>query len=314
MVRPAAKRGVRPYLQEQLGLSERRACRLLGLARSTARYRCSKGEDPILEELVGIAGKWRGCGYRRVYDELRKKGHKINRKKVERLFRVLELGVRQKRKKIRRVANKTPRPVITQRNQMWAMDFISDRLTHGMAYRMLTLIDIHTRECLATESRRSLTSRHVVAILDRISAVQGIPDSIRVDNGPEFISHALGRWARHNQVTLSFTDPGSPTQNGHIESFNGTLRAECIDLWWMETMEEVRNASEEWRKRYNEERTHSSLKATPASFARRTQSRPFRPLPADKIKDRPVGKVENAKSAFPTFPQDLPLQLETLAS
>lgn len=312
MVRPAVRRGVRQYLREEMGLSERRSCRLIGLARSTARYRSSKAEDPILEELRSLAEKWRGCGYRRVYDELRKKGHPINRKRVERLFRLHQLGVAQKRKRVRRETSKAPRQVITQRNQMWAMDFVFDRLSNGRAYRILTLIDIHTRECLAIEARRSLTSRHVVAIVERVSAVQGTPDAIRVDNGPEFISHALGNWARNNGVILSFTDPGSPTQNGHIESFNGTLRAECIGLWWIDTMAEVHNVSEEWRKRYNEERTHSAIKATPASFARTTESRPFRPLTPNKTKDRPDGKVENARNAFSTFPQDPLLESKTM--
>lgn len=315
MVRPAAKRGVRQYLREEMGLSERRACRLIGFARSTARYRSTKAEDSIEKEVLVLAAIWVGCGYRRVYDELRKKGFKVNPKRVERLFRLHQLGVpKKKRRRIRRVASQVPRPLITQRNQMWAMDFVSDRLTNGMAYRMLTLIDIHTRECFAIEAKRSLTSRQVVAVLDRVSAVQGVPDAIRIDNGPEFISHALKSWAANNEVQLAFTDPGSPTQNGHIESFNGTLRAECIDLWWIDTMAEVREVSEAWRRRYNEERTHSSINATPASFVWTTESRPFRALARKRTQHRPDGKVENAKSAFSTFPQDPPLQSETMTN
>jgi putative transposase len=196
---------------------------------------------------------------------------------------------------------------------MWAMDFVSDRLTNGMAYRMLTLIDIHTRECFAIEAKRSLTSRHVVAILDRIAAVQGTPDAIRIDNGPEFISHTLRSWAANNNVHLDFTDPGSPTQNGHIESFNGTLRAECIGLWWMSTMADVRVETDQWRRRYNVERTHFVINDTPAAFALKTSSRPFRALSKQETKYRPDGKVENAKSAFSTFPQDPLLPPATMA-
>ena len=304
MVRPGAKRNARQYLRENMGLSDRRACRLVGLSRSSARYRTSRSEDPILQELLELAVKWRGCGYRRIHDELRKKGRRINHKRVERLFQVHQLGVPRRRKRLRRVAVKIAKPLITQRNQMWAMDFVSDRLANGMAYRMLTLIDIHTRECFAIEAKRSLTSRHVVAILDRIAAIQGTHDAIRLYNGPEFISHALGSWAANNGVHLAFTDPGSPTQNGHIESFNGTLRAECIDLWWMSTMADVRMETDQWRRRYNVERTHFVINDTPAAFALKASSRPFRALSKQKTKYRPDGKVENAKNAFSTFPQD----------
>ena len=291
-----------------MGLSDRRACRLIGLARSTARYRSQKAEDPQLEQVFAVAAKWRGCGYRRTYDELRKNGTIINHKKVERLFRVFELGVRGKRKRLPLKARKAERPAITMKNELWAMDFVSDRLENRIAYRMLTLIDLHTRECLAIEARRSLTARNVVAVLDRIAAVQGVPDSIRIDNGPEFISHALKSWAANNQVHLEFIEPGRPTQNAHIESFNGTLRAECIDLWWMETMSDVRKEVEAWRRRYNTERTHFVIKNTPAAFANATRSKPFRALTTKNTKyrrDRPDGKVENAKPPFSTFPQDL---------
>lgn len=316
MVRPSAKVNARQYLRDEMGLSDRRTCRLLGLSRSTARYRSCRGPDPIVEELLKLAVKWRGCGYRRVHDELRKRGLMVNHKKVERLLQLHGLGVGRKRKRWHRVRAKADKPQISQRNEMWAMDFVSDRLTNGMAYRMLTLIDIHTREGLAIEARRALTSRNVVAVLDRIAAVQGTPDAIRIDNGPEFISYALASWAKNNSVHLAFTDPGSPTQNGHIESFNGTLRAECIGLWWMGTMAEVRMETEQWRRRYNGERTHFVINDTPAAFALKTASRPFRPLADKKTKYRPDGKVENAKSAFSTFPQDplVPITISTEAN
>jgi putative transposase len=260
----------------------------------------------MVDEVFAQAEKWRGCGYRRTHDEMRKMGRPINHKKVERLFRLHQLGVPRKKKRTRRIPIKLEQSSITERNQMWAMDFVSDRLTGGKTYRMLTLIDIHTRECLAIEARYSLTARHVVDVLDRVCAVQGTPDAIRIDNGPEFISHALKSWADNNAVRLSFIDPGCPTQNGHIESFNGTLRAECIGLWWMDSMTDVRETVEQWRHRYNVERTHFVIDDTPAAFARKTPSRPFRPLTGKKTKYRPDRKVENAKSAFPTFRQGLP--------
>lgn len=287
-----------------MNLSDRRTCRVLNLARSTARYRSRKREDPLLGEILTLSEKWRGCGYRRVYDEMRKKGHRINHKKVERLFRELKLGVKRKRKRLRIQAVKSEGPVITQRNEMWAMDFLFDRLTNGREYRMLTLIDIHTRECLRIEVRRSLTSRQVIEVLDRVAAVHGLPDAIRVDNGPEFISHALRSWAENNGVQLAFTDPGCPTQNGHIESFNGTLRAECLGLWAMDTLNEVTEVVEEWRRRYNLERTHFEIGRTPAEFAQHASSRPFRALSTNRTKYRPDGKAENKKAVFhfPTGP------------
>ena len=306
MVKPGAKLRVRLHLREEMGVSDRRACRLLGLARSTARYQSIRAPDPVVVEVLKMAAIWRGCGYRRTYDELRKKGLEVNRKKVERLFRLYKLGAGKRNRRLRIKPRKDERPAIIERNQMWAMDFVCDRLDNGLEYRMLTLLDVHTRECLAIDAQRSLTSRQVVAALDRVAVVQGLPDAIRVDNGPEFISHALASWASNNSVRLAFTDPGSPTQNGHIESFNGTLRAECIDLWWMQTMAQVKQTTEQWRRRYNTERTHFVIKSTPAALAQKTASRPFRALSSNSVKYRPGRKVENAKAALSTFPQDPP--------
>lgn len=314
MVKPGAKVRVRLHLREELGVSDRRVCRVLGLARSTARYQTSRAADPVVEEVLTMAAIWRGCGYRRTHDELRKKGLKVNRKKVERLFRVHKLGAGKRTRRVRMKPRKDERPAILERNQMWAMDFVSDRLDNGSEYRMLTVLDVHTRECLAIDSQRSLTSCQVVAALDRVAAVQGLPDAIRVDNGPEFISHALASWASNNNVHLAFTDPGSPTQNGHIESFNGTLRAECIDLWWMQTMTQVKQTTEQWRRRYNTERTHFVIKTTPAAFVQKTTSRPFRALSSKNVRYRPGRKVENAKAAFSTFLQDPPPLSTTMAA
>jgi putative transposase len=156
------------------------------------------------------------------------------------------------------------------------------------------MMDRYTRQCLTITAARTMTARRVVMLLDQITSRQGLPSSIRVDNGPEFNSHALHRWAAKNGVALDFITPGRPTENGHIESFNGTLRKECIDLWWVETLEEACAILEAWRVQYNEQRTHSALGATPSAFAR---SCPHR-------RNRPDGKAENAR-AFTAFPQAL---------
>ena len=226
----------------------------------------------------------------------------INRKRVARIYREYGLGVTRKAKTYKRIRGSEPAEQATRANESWAMDFLADRLENGHKYRIFSLLDRHTRECLALEARRSMPAQRVVEFLDGVAAVRGLPDRIRIDNGPEFISHALRQWAERNGVRLEFIEPGRPMQNGHIESFNGRLRAECADLWWTETLSEAQTALDEWRCRYNERRDHSSLgDVTPIAYAKMAEWVPFRKL--GESNPSPDGKEENA-SAFPSFPQD----------
>jgi putative transposase len=236
-------------------------------------------------------------------DELRKEGRKVNHKRVQRLVSRYELGQRAKRKRTRM---KNQRPQLeqpTRANESWSMDFLSDRLENGLAYRILTMLDRHTRECLTITPNRTMTARRVVAILDRIASQRGLPISIRIDNGPEFNSHALHGWAERNGVHLDFITPGRPTENAHIESFNGTLRKECVELWWVESIADAHTILEHWQAQYNNERTHSAIRMTPSAFGRCCERVAHR-APIGRL--RPDGKAENA-AAFPAFPQAPPL-------
>ena len=198
---------------------------------------------------------------------LRREGWRVNKKRVYRLYRAAGLTVRRRgRRKLRVV--RAPRPMTVARpNERWSMDFVSDYLADGRRYRTLNVVDAFTRECLAIEVDFSLPSARVVRVLDKVIWEYGLPESIRVDNGPEFISKALDLWASQHSVKLDFIQPGKPMQNGHVESFNGRFRDECLSQHHFPTLARARAEIEIWRAHYNCERPHSSLDArTPKEF------------------------------------------------
>lgn len=207
-------------------------------------------------------------GYRRIHVLLQREGLKINRKRVYRLYCLENLNVRLKSRR-----KQVSRPRIelvkeSRANEVWAMDFVSDQLFNGTWFRTLTIVDVFTRECLATHVGQSLKGVDVVYALERICSERGTPESIRVDNGPEFVSKELDLWAYHCGVKLSFSRPGKPTDNPHIESFNGSLREECLQTHWFLSLEDAKIKIETWRRDYNEFRPHSSLGyRTPKEFA-----------------------------------------------
>lgn len=206
---------------------------------------------------------------------LRREGWNVNRKRVYRLYREEGLNLRAKRPK-RRVAAaaRIGRPEITGLNDCWSMDFVSDTLADGRRYRALTIVDNFSRECLGIKADQSVTGQHVVALLERICFYRGAPRTIRVDNGPEFISKALDQWAYENEVTLDFSRPGKPADNAFIESFNGSFRDECLNANWFESLTDAKAKIDAWRKEYNEFRPHSSLgDLTPRDFARKQARR-----------------------------------------
>ena len=175
----------------------------------------------------------------------------MNHKRVERLVRLHGLGAKKKTKRIRSRLETSAPIEVTRVNEGWSMDFLSDRLDSGLSYRILAVIDRRSRECIGLEPARAMTARRVVEILDRIAAERGLPVSIRVDNGPEFDSHALREWATKNGVQLEFITPGRPTENGHIESFNGRFRDECLNQHWFASLPEARRIIEQWREEYD---------------------------------------------------------------
>lgn len=214
-------------------------------------------------------------GYRRLTVLLRREGWKVNAKRIYRLYREEELIVRtkQRRKVARR--QRVPTSGATCANQCWSMDFVSDKFADGRSFRILTVIDQFTRECVALEADRAMTGKKVSEVLERARQERGsLPESITVDNGSEFSGRALEAWAMANSVQLCFIRPGRPVENGFIESFNGRLRDECLNVEWFSSLEDARQKLAKFREHYNHLRPHSSLgDRAPAVFATLHSSR-----------------------------------------
>jgi putative transposase len=252
------------------GVSARRACEAMRFPRSTHHYRGRRDtQDALRMRLRELACARVRYGYRRLHVLLRREGWAINVKRVYRLYRLELLTLRRKAPR-RRVScrHRDGRPAVESANQAWSMDFVSDALADGRRLRILTVIDLYTRESLAIRVGARFTSEQVVRVLEEGAPLRGHPASIRVDNGPEFTGRMLDLWAHLNGVTLDFSRPGKPTDNGFIESFNGRLREECLSQHYFTSLEDAREAVEAWRIEYNERRPHSSLgNLAPGEFA-----------------------------------------------
>uniref|UniRef100_UPI001B8A90F8 IS3 family transposase n=1 Tax=Collimonas silvisoli TaxID=2825884 RepID=UPI001B8A90F8 len=200
-----------------------------------------------------------------------------NHKRVYRLYQQEGLSLRLKRPKRNKSARlRQPKHLATAMNQIWSMDFVADALFDGRRLRALTVVDNYTRECLAIEVGQSLKGEDVVNTLNRIAVHRGLPATIKVDNGSEFISKAMDRWAYEGGVELDFSRPGTPTDNAKIESFNGRFRQECLNAHWFLSLDDASDKIETWRQDYNESRPHSALQwATPAEFARQARESAF---------------------------------------
>ena len=211
-------------------------------------------------------------GYKRIHILLRREGWAVNHKRIYRIYREEGLNLRHKSRRKRISGTRIPRDDVTQINECWAMDFVSDSLFNGKRFRALTIIDIFSRECLGIYADIGITGQKVVETLETICCERGTPERIRVDNGPEFISKVLDAWAYSTDIKLDFSRPGKPTDNAHIESFNGSLRDECLNINWFLSIEDARSKLETWRKDYNEFRPHSSLgNLTPKDYALQIQ-------------------------------------------
>ena len=258
------------WAQEAYRISERHSARIVNLAIGTLRYESRKVFDEVLRHrLRELAGMHVRYGYRRLTVLLRREGWHVNAKRIYRLYREEELIVRtkQRRKMARRRA--VPSGVASRPNQCWSMDFVSDKLADGRSFRILTVLDQFTRECVGLEADRSMTGTKVAQVLEHARHERGhLPESITVDNGSEFCSRALEVWAMTNEVQLCFIRPGRPVENGFIESFNGRLRDECLNVEWFSSLDDARARLSKFREHYNRERPHSALAdRTPAAFA-----------------------------------------------
>ncbi len=285
MVSPQAKRAAVTVLMTERDFGVTRACGLVGMSRSLYRYRSRRPDStPLRTRIEEIAAAKRRYGYRRVYLRLRREGWEVNRKRVYRLYREAGLAVRRRKRKRIGVFERKPLPKPTAANVSWSMDFVADGPIGGRRLRCLTIVDDCTRECLAIEVDTSLPGLRVKTVLDRLADTRGLPQSITVDNGPEFDGKVLDQWAYRTGVQLSFIRPGKPNENAYIESFNGKFRDECLNEHWFISLAHARRIIEDWRIEYNTERPHSSLgNRTPHEFAagRKTQGEDDVRLTAD---------------------------------
>ena len=274
MVSPAAKRTAASWLTANFSVSQRRACRVLQLCLATCRYSSRKRDGGMLRErLRAIAEERPRFGYRRLMVMLRREGFEVNHKRVFRLYQ-LE-GLKLRRKKRKRVS-RTRLPLMTPSapNERWSLDFTSDQLADGRRFRTLNVVDEHTRECLAIEAGTSMPGSAVARVLEQVAKERGYPKSLVSDNGPEFIGRALDAWAYRNGVRQDFIQPGKPTQNAFVESFNGKFRDECLNQHWFVSMRHARAEIAIWRNDYNNIRPHSALaNLAPAEYAQTLTTR-----------------------------------------
>ncbi|MHC4521761.1 MAG: IS3 family transposase [Planctomycetota bacterium] len=285
LLSPERRRRCVVVVQQQLGVSERRACRVLDQARSTQRRRPKvKGDEEALRaDIVRLAERFGRHGYRMVTGMLRTEGWRVNHKRVERIWRQEGLKVpKQQPKRARIWLNDGScirlRPLY--RHHVWSYDFVADRTHDGRPLKMLTVIDEFSRECPAIEVGRSLRSDDVLEVLARLFAEHGPPTHIRSDNGPEFTANAVRSWIEKLGVKTLFIQPGSPWENGYNESFNGTLREEVLNREIFFTLTEAKILIEQWRREYNTIRPHSSLGYRPPAPETTRPDRAFLDLPA----------------------------------
>jgi len=262
-------------MREQFQFSERRACGVVGVARSTCRYRLRR--DPataVRERLHALAAQRRRFGYRRLTILLQREGMAINPKRVYRLYREEGLAVRRRtRKRLPRVTVLRRSPA-TRINERWTIDFIEDRLVTGRKFQTFNVVDAFSRMGLASEVDTSLPGVRVVQVLERLAGTRGVPGELVLDNGPEFIGRALDQWADAHGIELHFIAPGKPVQNAYIESFHRSFRDECLNESWFLSVADARRIIEAWRQDYNAVRPHSSLGyLTPEEFEQRTSNR-----------------------------------------
>ena len=263
MVSPAQKKQAVAYVVDQRLCSERRACRYLGVHRSTYRYPVKSPlpqQVQLHQRIVSLSWQYPRYGYRRIRAVLEREGWSVSRKQVQRIRRKEGLKVRPKPQRIPRQGVSTGLPTqATHRNHVWTWDFIFDRTDKGSTLKMLTMLDEYTRQCLAIRVERQIRSGQVLVTLWQAMMQYGIPEHIRSDNGTEFIARKIQRWLRVNQIKTLYIEPGSPWQNGYIESFHSRFRDECLNREWLLNLREARVVIEDWRQHYNTERPHSRL-------------------------------------------------------
>jgi putative transposase len=281
---------------EHTQISERRARRLVGLSRDAWRHPPQPDAHTVnlSERIYAIAMERRRFGYRRVHDMLRTEFPGTNHKKVFRLYRAQGLAVRQRNKGKKYRGERTPLVAATRVNQTWSLDFVSDSLANGRRIKCLTIADDFTHECIDIAVDFSMPGAYVSRVLDQAARLRGYPEAIRTDNGPEFTCRAFMAWMQARGVQHILIQPGKPTQNAYIESFNGKFRDECLNENWFESLAQAREVIAIWRQDYNEVRPHGSIgRVPPAAFAAKHRNPDPSTTDAGSVNLQPLGPLSN---------------------
>ncbi len=265
-------------IKTEASISTVRACRIVGLSTSAAYYKSRKDDSEVIAKLQSLAEKHPTRGFGVYYGRIRNEGLIWNHKRVKRVYDLLKLNIRRKHKRRlpnrEKIALEQPDSI----NKKWSMDFMSDALTDGRKFRTFNLIDDFNREVLAVEADTSLPAIRVVRVLERVIWEKGKPESIRVDNGPEFISHTLEVFCKDQGIQLQFIKPGKPMQNGYVERFNRTYREDILDAYLFNNLKQVRGLTEEWMNDYNAFHPHQSLNGlSPIGYRHAVESGKLRP-------------------------------------
>jgi putative transposase len=272
MARPALKRQAVDYVVDHYATSQRRACRIVKQHRSMQYYRSRMDPKTALRarmrELAQVRIRY---GYRRLHVLLRREGWSLGKDQTYRLYTEESLQLRSKRPRRRKMVVARREKYVPKRpNQAWSMDFVADQLVDGTRFRALTIVDVFTREALDIAVGQRLRAENVVEVCNRLAAQRGAPVRIFVDNGSEFSGRVFDLWAYHHKAAIDFNRPGKPTDNCFVETFNGSLRDECLNVHWFQTIDEAKAKIEAWRVEYNESRPHQALnELTPSEYAGR---------------------------------------------
>ena len=264
-------------MREETVISERRACWLVGVSRTLLRYepKRDEGNEMLQARIIDLAMVRRRFGYRRIHALIAREGIHANHKRIYRLYSEARLTVRRRKKRRGIEVMREPLVLPNAPNEVWSMDFVMDAMSTGRRLKCLTIVDDFTKESVDLVPDVSIPGAYVARVLDRAAQFRGYPKAIRTDQGPEFTCKALDQWAYQHGVQLKLIEPGKPTQNAYIESFNGKFRDECLNEHWFTTLAQARAVISEWRRDYNESRPHSSLDyMTPAEFAAASRTHP----------------------------------------
>ena len=257
------------------GLSERRALAIVRMSPSSLRYVSAPDQNAALRDrIVALAHRHRRYGAGMIYLKLRQSGHRVNHKRVDRLYAEARLQVKRRRRKKVPQADRQPLVRPQTLNDVWSADFVFDRTAEGHVLKCLTIVDDATTEAVAIAPARAIGGLSFTRILDQLARTRGLPRVLRTDNGPEFCGRALLTWAHERGVTLRLIEPGKPNQNAYIESFNGRFRDECLNEHWFTSVPHACVVIEAWRREYNDERPKKILGGlTPTAFARQLTER-----------------------------------------